>query len=560
MDRRAFLRAGAGAAALAAGAFSGCAAPATGQKAAAGGGTTGKGAGGKGTSTSGPAGGGTSTSPPTSSAPGPTSSTVAPAPPTAADWRAFGTKLDGSLALPSGPEFTTGAPLYNPVFDGLLPQGIAYCASPADAAASIAFARDHGMPFAVRAGGHSYAGYSTSTGLVLDVTRMNGIEVPAAGPATVGAGARLVDVYAACAGAGVAIPGGSCPTVGVAGLTLGGGLGVIGRKFGLTCDNMLSAEVVLADGRTVTASATANPDLYWALRGAGAGNFGVVTSFTFSTHPVGELGLFTLVWEWAAAARVVAAWQEFAPDAPDELWSNCLLLASQSTPTGPSPAARVTGVYVGSQSDLEAVLQPFLDAVGAQPFDRFVGSAGYRDTMLIEAGCEGDTVPQCHLPSEDPAGILTRSPFAAKSDYLSHPLSPSGIATLLAAVEARQVSPVLSGGGVALDASGGAINRVPADATAFVHRSDLATVQYSGNWVAGAPSAVAKANSAWLSTTWQSMRPFVSGQAYQNYIDAALPDWQSAYYGSNFERLTEVKAEYDPTDTFHFPQSIPLPS
>jgi hypothetical protein len=489
-----------------------------------------------------------------------TSTTTAAQPPTAADWRSFAGKLDGDLVRPGDPAFATDALLYNPVFDGLSPQAVAYCASDADVAATLAFCRDHAVPFAVRAGGHSYAGYSSSTGVILDVTRMAAISF-ASGAATVGAGARLIDVYSACAGAGVAIPGGSCPTVGIAGLALGGGVGVIGRKFGLCSDNVLSAQVVTADGDVVTADATTNSDLYWALRGAGGGNFGVVTSFQFRTSAVPpELGLFTLVYEWTHAPAVVSAWQQFAPQAPDELWSNCLLLASQSTPSGFGPVARVTGVYVGGQSALESALQPFLGAVGAQPFHQFFGSAGYMDTMLIEAGCDGDTVPECHLPSENPAGLLTRSPFAARSDYLASPFSSSGISTLLAAVEARQTSPVLAGGGIALDASGGAINRVAADATAFVHRDGLATIQYSANWAAGAGSSLVQANQTWLAQTWQSMRPYVSGQAYQNYIDATLPDWQHAYYGSNLERLTQVKAKWDPQDVFRFAQSIPLPS
>jgi FAD/FMN-containing dehydrogenase len=500
----------------------------------------------------------TSGAPGTSTQTTATTGTTRPATgPSTADWTSFGRSLEGEVVLPGEPGFATDALLYNPVFDGIVPKAVAYCASTSDVAATVGFAREHSLPFSLRAGGHSYAGYSTSTGLVLDVTRMGAISIPSGSTtASVGAGARLVDVYSACAGAGVAIPGGSCPTVGIAGLALGGGVGVVGRMFGLASDNMLSAQVVTASGSVLTASQAENSDLYWALRGAGGGNFGVVTSFEFSTHPVSELGLFTLVFEWSNAAAVLSAWQAFAPSAPDELWCNCLLLASQHTPSGYTPSARVTGVYVGSESALESALQPFLDSVGAQPFDHFVGSAGYLDAMLIEAGCDGDTVPECHLPSQNPAGVLTRSPFAAKSDYLASPLPQAGIATLLAAVEARQTSPILSGGGVAFDASGGAINRVAPDATAFVHRSELASVQYSGNWGQGAAQSVISANQAWLASTWQSMRPYMSGQAYQNYIDPQLPNWQQAYYGSNYERLTQVKAKYDPEDVFRFAQGI----
>ncbi len=176
---------------------------------------------------------------------------------------------------------------------------------------------------------------------------------------------------------------------------------------------------------------------------------------------------------------------------------------------------------------------------------------------MIEAGCEGDSVPQCHLPSEDPAGVLSRSPFAAKSDYLTKTLPAAGIQALMAAVEARQSSSVLSGGGVVLDASGGLINQVAPDATAFVHRADLASLQYSGNWPLGAPASVVEANHQWLQSTWQSMRPYVSGEAYQNYIDASLPSWQQAYYGSNYPRLRQVKKTYDPGEVFTFAQGIP---
>lgn len=460
--------------------------------------------------------------------------------------------------LPGDPTYAAGKLDYNPIFDGIHPQALAFCASPSDAAACLAFVREHSVPFAVRSGGHSYAGYSLSNGLVLDVTHMASVR-PSTSAATisVGAGCRLVDLYAACAAAGVAVPGGSCPTVGIAGLALGGGIGVVGRKLGLTCDTMTSVEMVTADGKLLTADPRNGSDLFWALRGAGAGNFGVVTDITFRTVPSRDLGLFTLVYEWSDAPAVVAAWQEFAPHAPDELWSNCLLIASQRTPSGFSPVARVTGVYWGDEGALATALQPFRQAVGASPFTNFIGSAEYLHTMLIQAGCEGYSIEQCHLPSENPAGVLTRAPSAAKSDYLARPLPSAGIKALLSAVEARQASSLLAGGGIALDASGGAINRVNSTETAFCHRSDLATLQYSAEWPTGASAEVVSANYAWLASTWSSMRSYVSGQAYQNYTDPGLAKWQSAYYGPNFARLREVKSKYDPDNVFRFAQSIP---
>ena len=368
---------------------------------------------------------------------------------------------------------------------------------------------------------------------------------------------RLIDLYAALAPYGVAVPGGSCPSVGIAGLTLFGGLGVLGRKFGLTCDNVQSVDIVLASGKTITCDAGHHPDLFWALRGGGGGSFGVVTSFRFATHPMRSLALFTLVWPWSSAPAVVTAWQSFVSEAPDELWSNCLLIASQSTPEGEAAAARVTGVYVGAQAPLQLLVDELIARVGTSPFTNFVGSAGYLDTMLIEGGCESDSVAECHLPSQNPTGILPRAPFAAKSDIINDKLSHGGIAALLAAVEQRQTSPVLSGGGVVLDASGGVINRVAANATAYVHRSALATLQYSANWTTSSSSSVVEANHQWLQSAWQSMRPYVSGSAYANYADPDLFDWGEAYYGSNFVRLRQVKRVYDPNNVFRFPQSIP---
>jgi len=500
---------------------------------------------------------GSTTSVPTTAV-APTTSTTGP-PPDASDWAALGRSLSGSLVLPSDGSYSTSAELFNPTFDTIRPQGIAYCASAADVATCLSFVQDHSLPFSARSGGHSYGGYSSSTGLIIDVTRQSSVQLAAsAQTATVGAGARLVDIYSTLGAQGMALPGGSCPTVGIAGLTMGGGLGVVDRRFGLTCDNLLSATVVLASGKVVTCSATEEPDLFWALRGGGGGNFGVVTEFTFQVHPIGNLGLFTLVWPWSQAAQVINAWQHWAPNNPVEVWSNLQLLNSQNTPSGTGPAARVTGISVGSLSSLQQSVSALISAVGSSPFNQFVGGDTYSHTMLVEGGCDDDTVAECHLPSQNPAGVLTRSPFAAKSDWLGSPLPTAGITALMDAIDNRASSSVLAGGGIVLDAAGGAINEVAADATAFVHRNALASLQYSGGWGIGAPQSEISANLAWLQSAWQGMRPYVNGQAYQNYIDPTLPDWQQAYYGTNLARLSQIKSTYDPHDLFKFAQSIPL--
>lgn len=475
----------------------------------------------------------------------------------ASDWSALAARLQGSLIRPDSPRYTVARQLFDPRFDTITPQAIAFCASVTDVQACVSFARRFGLPVAARSGGHSYAGYSTTTGLVLDVTPMSAIQVDAsAATAVVGAGARLIDVYAALAAQGQALPAGSCPSVGIAGLTLGGGVGVLGRMFGLTCDNLLAAQIVLADGRALTCDASHAPDLFWALRGGGGGNFGVVTSLTFQTHPVAQLTLFTLNWPWGSATEMVAAWQNWAPRAPDELWSNCLLLAAPDTHS--EPIARVNGVYVGALGPLEGLLQQLTSQISAAPLSRFVGGDDLLDAMLIEAGCYGKTVAACHLPSQNPQGQVPRVTEVSRSDYFANVLPSAGIAALISAITARSQS-APNGGGIGLDALGGAINRVAPDATAFVHRQDLFSVQYTTSFSVGDTAQSIAASQNWLNQTWQAMRPYASGAAYQNYIDPLLANWPTAYYGANLPRLQQVKATYDPGDFFHFAQSIPLP-
>lgn len=477
-----------------------------------------------------------------------------PPSPTDADWAALAASLQGPLIRPRSSSYPVALQLFDPRFDSIKPAAIAYCASPTDVQHCLNFVSHFALPLAPRCGGHSYAGYSTTTGLVLDVTRMNSIKVDAgAGTATVGAGARLVDVYAALAQYGLALPAGSCPTVGIAGLTLGGGVGVLGRKFGLTCDNLLSAQVVVANGRLLTCDASHNSDLFWALRGGGGGNFGVVTSFTFQTHQVPSLSLFTLYWPWSSAVDVVDAWQNWAPHAPDELWSNCVLEATSNKNAGPVVLAN--GVYVGNVASLNSLLQQLISRVGVAPSSRYVSSAGLLDTMMVEGGCYGETVSECHLPSQNPRGRLQRVAYGAKSDLFTTLLPRKGIASLVNAIAQRQAS-TLGEGGIGLDAFGGAINRVAANATAFVHRNALFGIQYTANWNANDPGSIASANNAWLINTWQGVRPYASGAAYQNYIDPQLAGWQQAYYGSNLPRLQQIKAAYDPGNLFHFAQSI----
>jgi FAD/FMN-containing dehydrogenase len=478
--------------------------------------------------------------------PSTSSSTTGPGP---LNWADLAGMLSGTLVLPSNSAYASGKLLFNEQFDGINPAAIAFCATPTDVQRCVGFARDHGITVAARSGGHSYGGYSLTSGLVIDVTRMAGITVGSPSSATVGAGAHLIDVYDTLGNAGVLLPGGSCPTVGIAGLTLGGGIGVFDRLFGLTCDNLRSVEMVLADGRLVTASPGANPDLFWACQGGGGGNFGIVTSFEFGVHPIPpDISLFTLDFPWAAAQEVLGAWQHWITTIPDALWSNCQLLAS-----GSGFNARVAGVFAGDTGALSTALAPFLSAVPAAPTYQFVGPESYLNAMFIEAGCEGQSVGECHLPTQTPDGTLSRSAFAAKSTFVVDPLSSAGLGSVVNAVtSSQQVAPGV-GAAFLFDSYGGWINAVAPSATAFVHRNALAGIQMTANWGSGSePSSSA----SWLAQAASDVAPYTSG-AYQNYIDPTLSDWQHAYYGANLARLVKVKASVDPDDFFHFAQSIP---
>jgi FAD/FMN-containing dehydrogenase len=474
--------------------------------------------------------------------------------PAAADWAAMARDLSGTLVRPGEAGYTTAKELFDPRFDSLHPAGVAYCRTPQDVATCLAFVRTYGVPVAARCGGHSYAGWSSTSGLIVDVTEMAGVSV-SGGTATAGAGTRLVDFYDGLSAHGRAVPGGSCPTVGIAGLTLGGGVGVVSRAYGLTSDNLQSVEIVTADGQVRTCNAGRDSDLFWACRGGGGGNFGVVTSFTFTTHPAGQIVLFFLSWPWPQAARVISAWQSWAPHAPDELWSNLHLAAA---PGGSIPSIEVGGTYLGSVSGASAQLERLYAAIGSDPASPFMESTTWLHAMLVEADCASLTVAECHLPTQVPGGQLSRASEYAKSDFFTRPLSSHGIGVLLSGVESLQQAPGAAdgAGGIAFDALGGAVNRVAPGATAYVHRDALFQAQYTTTWPAGSAAAGVARQHAWQRSFWQSMRPYASGQAYQNYIDPDLSTWRQAYYGANYARLTQVKAAYDPDRLFTFPQAV----
>ncbi|GIH89768.1 FAD-binding oxidoreductase [Planobispora siamensis] len=463
-----------------------------------------------------------------------TSARTAPRP---ADWKALGRGLEGRLIRPGDAAYDAARRLFDPAYDGIRPAGVAYCANPSDVAECVNFARRLDVPLAVRSGGHSYAGWSTGTGLVVDVSPMREI-AHRSGRATVGAGAKLIDVYDRLAAHGVSIPAGSCPTVGVSGLALGGGIGVVARKYGLTCDVMESVQIVTADGRLLACDANHHPELFWACRGGGGGNLGVAVSFGFRTHPAREVTVFFVQWPWRRAVRALRAWQAWAPSVPDELWSTLHLSREGGT------QVQVAGVYLGGRAECERLLDRLADRIGATSSSS-VRRVSYRQAMMIMAGCSNLSVSQCHqggsLPGRTPDGRLPRDRFAAKSHLAYRPISEAGARTLVAEVDRPGSHSVL------LDALGGAVGRVRPDATAFPHRAALYSVQYYAHRTGA---------TAWTRRAHAAMRPHFGDHAYVNYVDPELKGWRSAYYGANAGRLARVKAAYDPGRLFRLPQGV----
>jgi FAD/FMN-containing dehydrogenase len=471
-----------------------------------------------------------------------------------ADLDALAKLLGPRLLRPSDAGYLTASRLYSTRFDGVKPAAVAQCQSVSDVQQCLDFVRTTGTKVAARSGGHSFAGYSTTSGLVIDVGPMKQVTALDASTARIGAGATMIDIYAGLAPQNRSVPGGSCPTVGITGSTLGGGVGVVARKYGLSCDALTAVELVTPDGQIVRATENTESDLFWAHRGGGGGNFGVVTALEFRTHATASITHFLVRWDWSHAHDVVTAWQQWLPTTPNELWSSLHIDGAGSS--ADTPHVYASGVFVGSPAALNPLLNALQSAAKAPMTTRYVQADTYLPTMFVEGGCASLSTLECHRADTDPGGKLGREANAARSDFLAAALPSAGVDVLLSGIEGRR-GLGLPGGSVLFDAYGGAINSIAPGDTAFVHRDKLACLQYVAPWSVSAPARTVAANQAWLDGVYAMMRPYVSGFAYLNYIDAKLPDWQHAYYGANLARLVSIKAAIDPTDLLRFAQGLP---
>jgi FAD/FMN-containing dehydrogenase len=463
--------------------------------------------------------------------------------PTGPNWQSLGNTLDGSVITPGTSAYAQASVVVNMRFDTIQPQAVVRCASTSDVVKALAFARGNNLAITPRCGGHGFGGDSTGTGMVIDVSPMNTVQVNGDGTATIGAGAKLADVYDQLTSKGVAIPSGTCLSVGIAGITMGGGIGLVDRMYGLTCDNLVSAQVVLADGTIVTCDATHEPELFWGLRGGGGGNFGVVTSFTFRTHATRDLTNFYAVFSYADALKVFAAWQAWALSAPDSIWS--YLITSFYNPAG-QPNIVLSGVSISTEAEFQPYWTAFLASTASTPVASDVTTLSYRDTML--GFCAGYTISECHLVGQTPDGKIQRYPFASSSDFFNTAMPAAGVQALLQGIQNAQAAGIT--GQVICDFMGGALGRVAPGDTAYVHRNALFSAEYYMDAPVGTTAT-------WSNGMRTVMQPWSSGGAYVNYIDPLIQNWPTAYYGSNYARLVLVKAAYDPNRLFRFPQGIP---
>lgn len=439
--------------------------------------------------------------------------------PTTQDWIAFARTVKGPVDLPGSAPYNSTKLVFDTRFDTNKPAAVMVVERTADIARAMHFAGRFNLQVAPRAGGHSYVGASAANGtLVLDLRPLRSITYDAASRTVlVSSGATLYDVKAHLAAYGRAIPTGTCPTVGAAGLTLGGGLGVESRAYGVTADRLTEAHLVLPTGATVTASATQHSDIFWALRGGGGGNIGVVTALRFATHAAVGQGIFTLTFAGSAAARVLTGWAQWIRTAGRSRWAGAHL---DATGTG---GLHVSVLGVTTAGDEQAAATSLVHTIGVSPTSTRYRRFSYLDAAIYLGG--GTTSP--------------RQPFTAGSDVVAS-LSAAAASVIVRAVTDR--SRAGGTGSALLDPLTGAVQDIKRTGTAFPWRAHVASVQ----WYVGA-SPYASAHD-WISQAHRHLAPFSSG-GYVNYLETG----QSAqrYYGGNLARLATVRAHYDPQRRLH---------
>jgi hypothetical protein len=446
--------------------------------------------------------------------------------------------LLGDVIERGGPGYAEARAIWNGHVERQ-PALIAGCRGVADVIAAVRFAREHDLLTAVRGGGHAVAGHALcDDGIVIDLSPMRGSRVdPLARTIRLEGGCLNEHLDRESQAFGLATTGGIVSHTGVAGLTLGGGIGHLMRKFGLTIDSLTACDVVTADGEFVVASAEQNPDLFWGLRGGG-GNFGIVTSFEFALHPLGpEILAGLLVWPMDVAPQVLGVLRDLAAGAPDEVGMMGNLRLAPPLPIIPEelqgkPIVALVLSYAGPIDDGRKILQQVLSA-------------------LPEPAVHG-VVPKPYVAHQKMFDAAL--PHGRHYYWKSHKLGPlTDEITSIVIDQAEQITSPLSS--VALFTQGGAVARVPSDATAFANRDATHDINIVGSWLPD--NADADRHVAWVRQMFDALQPFSKG-VYVNFTsDDATDRVQSAYSPEQWERLVTLKTKYDPANFFHLNANIP---
>ncbi len=436
--------------------------------------------------------------------------------------------VSGGVALPSDEAYADACRLWNGAVQRR-PAVIAFCTRPDDVAAAVRVARRHGLPLSVRGGGHDWAGRALCDGgIVVDLTGMRGVVVdPHARVATVAGGARIKDVVAAAAGHGLVAVTGNCGAVGMAGLTLGGGYGLLSGLHGLAVDNLLGAEVVLADSRRVAAGPDEEPDLFWALRGGG-GNFSVVTSMRIRLHEVRDLLGGVVMYPWGEAENVLRRYATFIATTPDEFGALAVMMSGLDG----EPGILLAPLWSGDGPSGERVMEGLQEALGTPQLAQ-LGPVTYSDTI-----------------AQFDAWVVDGRHWELRTRWLPG-LAPGAVAAMVAAV-ARKTSPYST---VTMHHFHGAPARIAPDATAFGMRREHFMVEIIAAWEPGEDDG--SAHRRWAEKLWRDLAPFALPGGYANLLGPDDREQAADAYGGNAVRLRTLKRRFDPNGVFA--SAIPLP-
>lgn len=471
---------------------------------------------------------------------------------------------DGQLVRPDDPEYRTARRGQIREFDDRRPTAVLYASGVEDVRRAVLFSQDEGIALSIRSGGHHLQGWSTGDGLVLDLARVRprttvtGPDAVEVGPAN-----TSLDTLERIAPHGLALPTGICATVCSGGFVSGGGIGLLTPHGGLASDHLQAAEVVLADGRVVTASPDSEPDLLWALRGGGS-NFGVITGYTLRPEHLRRVTNYVLAWPFDSADRVASAWQHWQAERPDALGSAIMLLSAGET-AGAVPMVVVMGTWAGPAETLQPHLAELVDQAEALPLVNLSLPQSYRDAML-QWWAFGATLPARPVaedllgppsPASDPSRTPVQRPAlrTIQGRFFDRPMPPDAIDRW---IDAFASDPLPGQTRISMGLrTGGRAGRPSRTSTAYVHRDASFHLDFSTQQNVSADLAADKAAAdAWTKRGLGILGPHSTGEAYLNFPESDLPDPQRAYWAENLDRLTTIKRHYDPHDVFAQPQGI----